>query len=339
MRSDWMRALIHKGKAGFSGLSYGEIAERELGAGEVSVRLKTAGLNHRDLFVLNRHLPSDPPLIIGSDGAGIIEAVGDGVHTVKVGDEVMINPGLGWRDKSDAPPAGFEIVGLPDHGTFAEKIVVPEENTVPKPAYLSWEEAGVLSLAGLTAYRALFTRGKVTSGMKVFIPGIGSGVATFLLQFAKAAGAEVYVSSRSKKKCEQALELGAHQAIDSNEDWEKALECVKMDLIIESVGAATFNKSLEQLRSGGTIVIFGASAGDEVTFNLRTFFYAQQNLLGSTLGSAEEYKEMLQFMESHQLKPIIDKVFELSEFERAFQRLEDAEQMGKIGFQFRPEML
>ena len=327
-----MKALIHEGKTGFSGLAYGEIAEKELGAGEVRVRLITAGLNHRDLFVLNRHLPSDPPLVIGSDGAGIIDAVGEDVHTVHVGDEVIINPGLGWREKSEAPPAGFEIVGLPDHGAFAEKIIVPAENTVPKPAYLSWEEAGVLSLAGLTAYRALFTRGKIAPGMKVLIPGIGSGVATFLLQFAKAAGAEVYVSSRSKEKCNRALELGAYKAIDSTEDWNKELEGVKMDLIIESVGAATFNKSLEQLRSGGTIVIFGASAGDEVTFNLRTFFYAQQNLLGSTMGSAEEYKEMLQFMERHQLKPVIDKVYKLSDFEQAFQRLEDAEQMGKIGF-------
>lgn len=327
-----MKAVIHAEKTGKEGLTYGEIAVVEPKAGEIRVKLKTAGLNHRDLFVLERHKPTDPPLVIGSDGAGIVDAIGDGVTHVEVGDEVMINPGIGWKENSDAPPAGFEIVGLPFHGTFGEYIILPEDNVERKPAYLTWEEAGVLSLAGLTAYRALFTRGKVQPGMKVFIPGVGSGVATFLVQFAKAARAEVYVTSRSKEKCQRALEIGADKAIDSNEDWNKALEGLKMDLVIESVGAATFNKSLEVLRTGGTIVTFGASAGDEVNINLRTFFYAQQNLLGSTLGSAEEYKEMLQFMENHSLRPVIDKIFSLDQYEQAFRRMEQADQFGKIGF-------
>ncbi|KAB7705320.1 zinc-binding dehydrogenase [Bacillus aerolatus] len=327
-----MKAVVHAEIPGLEGLTYGEIEERQPGEGEVSIRLKTAGLNHRDLFVLHRHKPTDPPLIIGSDGAGIVEAVGTGVEGVQVGDEVIINPGLGWQKNSDAPPAGFEIVGLPDHGTFAEKIVVPAENTAPKPAYLTWEEAGVLSLAALTAYRALFTRGKVESGMKVLIPGIGSGVATFLLQFAKAAGATVYVTSRSKEKGEKALEFGADKAIDSNEDWKEALGGEKMDLVIECVGAATFNKALEQLRPGGTIVTFGASAGDDVQINLRTFFYGQFNFLGSTMGSAEEYSDMLKFIETHQIKPVMDEVYPLSEFGEAFKRIEEAAQLGKIGF-------
>ncbi|KAB2336033.1 zinc-binding dehydrogenase [Cytobacillus depressus] len=327
-----MKAVIHAEKTGLAGLTYGDIVEMEPKAGEIKIKLKTAGLNHRDLFVLERHKPTDPPLVIGSDGAGIVEAVGEGVTRVQVGDEVMINPGLGWKEKSDAPPAGFEIVGLPFHGTFGEYILLPEDNVERKPEYLSWEEAGVLSLAALTAYRALFSRGKVQPGMKVFIPGVGSGVATFLVQFAKAVGAEVYVSSRSKEKCEKALGIGAYKAIDSNEDWNAALDGVKMDLVIESVGAATFNKSLEILRTGGTIVTFGASAGDEVKINLRTFFYAQQNLLGSTLGSAEEYKEMLEFVEEHKIRPIMDKVFTLDQYKQAFTRMDQADQFGKIGF-------
>ncbi|KMY52990.1 alcohol dehydrogenase [Bacillus sp. FJAT-27231] len=327
-----MKAVVHEKVSGMEGLTCREIEEIQPKAGEVRIRLKTAGLNHRDLFVLTRHKPTDPPLIVGSDGAGIVEAIGEGVEGIQAGDEVIINPGLGWQKNSEAPPAGFEIVGLPDHGTFAEKIILPAENAVRKPAHLTWEEAGVLSLAGLTAYRALFTRGKIQKGMKVLIPGIGGGVATFLLQFAKAAGAVVYVTSRSEKKAKKALELGADKAIDSNEDWHKALDGEKMDLVIECVGAATFNKSLEQLRPGGTIVTFGASTGDEVTINLRTFFYGQFNLLGSTMGSAEEYEEMLKFVEMHELKPIIDTVYPLSEFEQAFKRLEEAEQLGKICF-------
>ncbi|MFO1442569.1 zinc-binding dehydrogenase [Bacillus sp. Bva_UNVM-123] len=327
-----MKAIIHAAKSGFSGLSYGEMTEVKPMEGEIRVKLKAAGLNHRDLFVLNRHLPSDPPLIIGSDGAGIVDAIGQGVTSVQIGDEIIINPGLGWKKNSDAPPVGFEIIGHPFHGTFAEYVIIPAENAAPRPEHLTWEEAGVLSLAGLTAYRALFTRGKVQPGMKVFIPGVGSGVATFLVQFAKAAGAEVYVSSRSKEKCAMAIKLGANKAIDSHSDWNKALEGMKMDLIIESVGAATFNKSLELLRPGGTIVTFGASAGDEIQLNLRTFFYGQQNLLGSTLGSGEEYAEMLKFIEMNAIKPVVDRVFQLDEFEQAFNRMERAEQLGKIGF-------
>lgn len=328
-----MKAIIHTDKAGFEGLILGEMPVEKPNAGEVRVKLKTAGLNHRDLFViLTRHKPTDPPLIIGSDGAGVIDAVGDGVSGVKVGDEVMINPGLGWKEKTDAPPPGFETIGHPFHGTLAEQVIVPAENVVPKPQYLSWEEAGVLSLAALTGYRALFTRGQIRPGMKVLIPGIGSGVATFLLQFAKAAGATVYVSSRSKNKLEKALELGADKAINSNEDWEIALEGEKMDLVIECVGAATFNKSLKQLRPGGTVVTFGASAGDVVQLDLRSFFYGQFNLLGSSLGSAEEYKEMIKFIETHQIKPVVDQVFPLEQYQQAFNRLETAGQLGKIGF-------
>ena len=327
-----MKAVIHEGKAGLAGLSYGEIEKPEPGAGEVRVKLKTAGLNHRDLFVLNRHKTEDPALVIGSDGAGIIDAVGDGVAGVKPGDEVIINPGLGWKEKSEAPPAGFEIVGLPFHGTFAEYIIIPAEIAAPKPGYLTWEEAGVLSLAALTAYRALFTRGKLQAGMKVFIPGIGGGVATFLMQFAKAAGATVYVASRSEEKCRRALDLGADKALNSSEDWTKALDGEKVDLVIESVGPATFNKSLEILRGGGTIVTFGSSTGDVLELNLRSLFYAQQNLLGSTMGSAEEYHEMLQFIEKHQIRPAVDQSFHLEQYEQAFEKIANAEQWGKIAF-------
>lgn len=327
-----LKAVVHAEKQGLEGLTYREMEERQPDTGEVRIKLKTAGLNHRDLFVLNRHQQTDPPLIIGSDGAGIVDAIGPGVENVSVGDEVIINPGLGWKENSEAPPAGFEILGLPDHGTFAEQLIIPAENAVRKPEYLTWEEAGVLSLAALTAYRALFTRGKISAGKKLLIPGIGSGVATFILQFAKAVGAVVYVTSRSQEKCKMAFQLGADKAIDSNADWNEALAGEKLDIVIESVGAATFHKSLGQLRPGGTIVAFGASAGDEIQLNLRDFFYGQFNLLGSTMGSAEEFKEMLQFIEKHEIKPVLDRTYSLNEFAEAFHRMQNADQFGKIGF-------
>jgi zinc-binding alcohol dehydrogenase/oxidoreductase len=329
-----MKALIHEGPQGMAGVRFGEIEQRDPGPGEVKVALKAAGLNHRDLFVLfRRKKDANPPLVLGSDGAGVVAAVGEGVTDVMVGDEVIINPSLNWPHKSDAPPPGFEILGLPDHGTFAESVIVPKENVFAKPAYLTWEEAGVFALAALTAYRALFTRGNVQAGQTVLIPGIGSGAATFLLQMAKAAGARVIVTSRSEEKRARALALGAALAIDSESEWSALLQDEKVDLVIESVGQATWDKSLSVLRKGGTIVTFGASAGDEVKLNLRTFFYGQYNLLGTTMGSGEEFREMLQFCQTHNIKPVIDRVYPLSEGKSALERMEMAKQFGKIALQ------
>ncbi|MBM7587325.1 zinc-binding alcohol dehydrogenase/oxidoreductase [Bacillus pakistanensis] len=328
-----MKAFVHEGTKGLAGTSHREIEEVQPQAGEVKVKLKYAGLNHRDLFVLERHKESDPALVIGSDGAGVIEAVGEGVTNVKPGDEVVIDASLGWQKKSDAPPVGFEIIGLPGHGTFAEYITVPAQNVEPKPAHLTWEEAGVLPLAALTAYRALFTRAKVKAGDTVLLPGVGSGAVTYLLLFAKAIGARVIVTSRSEFKREQALKLGADLALDSNSDWEKELDREKVDIAVETVGAATFNKTLDQLRPGGTLVTFGASAGDEVTINIRNLFYKQYNLLGTTMGSHEEFKEMLELVNKYKIKPVIDQVFRLSETAEAMKRLEESEQFGKIGIE------
>lgn len=327
-----MKAIIHGNKEGLEGIALAEMEVPQPKEGEVRVKLKVAGLNHRDLFIPNRHKPSEGNLILGSDGSGIIDAVGENVTNVQVGDEVVINPSIGWEKKSPAPPEGFEILGHPFHGTFAEYVTVPKENVVKKPEHLTWEESGVFALATITAYRALFTKGQVESGMKVFIPGIGSGVAINLLQFAKAAGATVYVTSRSEIKRERALQLGADKAIDSNSDWEKELNGENMDLVIECVGAATFNKSLAQLKKGGTIVTFGASAGDVVQFDLRNFFYGQYNLLGTTMGSSEEFHEALEFISKHKIKPVVDKIYKLDQYDQAFDRLIKGEQFGKIGF-------
>ena len=325
-----MKAFVHEGVQGLAGTKYIDIDEQHPSSTEVRVRLKYAGLNHRDLFVLQRHGANDPALIIGSDGAGVIEEIGTGLSGFQIGDEVIINPSLGWKDKSDAPPEGFQILGLPNHGTFAEKIVVSVENIELKPTHLSWEEAGVLPLAALTAYRALFTRANIKSTDTILLPGVGSGAVTFLLLFAKAVGAKVIVTSRSGLKRQRALDLGADLAIDSDSNWEEALNGQKVDIVIETVGAATFNKSIKQLRNGGTIVTFGASAGDVVDLDLRSFFYGQYNLLGTTMGSSEEFKEMLHFVGKHQIKPVIDKVFELSEVEQALKRMDEAGQFGKI---------
>ncbi|MFG6147139.1 zinc-binding dehydrogenase [Halobacillus sp. B23F22_1] len=327
-----MKAINHSNYEGLNGLSYEEMDLPPVEPNTVRVKLKTAGMNRRDVAVTSRHKTDQPPLILGSDGAGIVDEVGAEVEHVQKGEEVIINPGLGWKQNSDAPPASFEIVGMPDHGTFAEYITIPADNVEPKPSHLNWEEAGVLSLAALTAYRVLFTRAKIKQGDTVMLPGIGSGVLTFALKFAKAAGARVIVTSRSEEKLEKAKELGADEAILTQSDWNEKLKDEQVDVLVESIGRATFDKSLQIIRKGGTIVTFGATTEDEVAIDIRKFFYGQYNLLGSTMGSGEEFKALLQFIEQHDIKPEVDRMFELSEYKEAFAYLRDSKNFGKIGF-------
>ncbi|MDN7243206.1 zinc-binding dehydrogenase [Planococcus sp. N028] len=307
-----------------------DMEEPKAGAGEVVVALRAAGLNRRDLGLVRRHGVKPEPLIIGSDGAGIIESVGAGVTGVSVGDEVIINPGLRWYNNSAAPPEEFDILGMPDHGTFAEKVVLSAEQVEKKPSYLSWEEAGSLALAALTGYRALFTKGELKKGDTVFIPGAGSGVATYLIQFAKNAGAKVIVTSRSEEKRERAKQVGADIAIDTASDWKQELAGETVDLVIDSVGRATFNRSLDVLKKGGRIVIFGATTEDNVDFNLRQFFYGQYQLFGSTMGSREELRAMLEHIEQHGTHSLVDKVFRLEEAQKAFDYLAEGRQFGKV---------
>lgn len=321
-----LKAIVHA--QGELKLSELELSEPKVG--EVVVKLKAAGLNRRDLYIPARRGQAKEPLVLGSDGAGIVEAVGEGVTRFTVGDEVIINPSLRWFENSEAPPAHFDILGMPDHGTFAEKIVISEEQLERKPAYLSWEEAAVTALAAMTGYRALFTKGQLQPNQTVFIPGAGSGVATFMIQFAKNQGARVIVSSRSAAKRQQALAIGADLAVDTNADWSAELQDETIDLVIDSVGAATFNRSLEVVKKGGRLVIFGATTDDHTTIDLRSFFYGQYQLLGSTMGSRDELRALLTHMEQFQMKPVLDEVFPLEKGLDAFRRIEQSEQFGKI---------
>lgn len=301
--------------------------------GEVLIRIYAAGLNRRDLYTPNRLAPDAAPLILGSDAAGVIEAVGDGVTRFQVGDEVIINPSLRWYKQSDVPPADFDILSLPDNGTFAEYVAISEEQVELKPKHLSFVEAATIGIAPLTGYRALVTKGDVKPGDTIFIPGAGSGVATFMIQLAKRLGARVIVSSRSAYKREQALKIGADVAIANDDDWQAVLKDEVIDTVIESVGRATFSRSLSVLKRGGTLVTFGATTEDVADFDLRTFFYAQQTIKGTTLGCRAEFREMLALLEQDTIRPIIDKTFSLEEYETALNYLEKNEQFGKLVFE------
>lgn len=307
-----------------------EMDDPVAGQGEVVVSLKVAGLNHRDLFIGSRLGNEKDALILGSDGAGVIESIGGSVENVTVGDEVIINPSLRWKENSVAPPASFDILGMPDHGTFAEKIVIAADQVEKKPEHITWREAGVLALSATTGYRAMFTKGQLQKGQTVFIPGAGSGVATFLISFAKHLGARVIVTSRSETKQKRAIELGADIVLDSNSNWNEQLKDETIDLVIDSVGRATFIKSLQLLKQGGRIVVFGSSTEDTVELNLREFFYGQYQLIGTTMGSREELRDMLAFIKKHDIHPVVDKAFNLDEAEDALTYLNQGSQFGKV---------
>ncbi|MBE1554433.1 zinc-binding dehydrogenase [Sporosarcina limicola] len=321
-----MKAFVHEEGR----LRIGEMKEPIARIGEVVVALRAAGVNRRDLYIPVRRGSAMNALTLGSDGAGIVESIGEGVMAFSVGDEVIINPALRWYANSDVPPEDFDILGMPDNGTFAEKIVISAEQIEKKPAFLSWEEAAVLSLSALTGYRALFTKGELKAGETVFIPGAGSGVAMFLIQFAKNRGARVIVTSRNAEKRKKALELGADVALDTNADWKNELVDEKIDLVIDSVGRATFNRSLDVLKKGGRMVVFGATTEDTVNLDLRAFFYGQYQLIGSTMGSREELREMMAYIEKYRMHPVIDKVFELDDALEAFEHVEESRHFGKV---------
>ncbi|WP_438311415.1 zinc-binding dehydrogenase [Sporosarcina sp. FA9] len=321
-----MKAFIHR----LGSLEISEVNDPIAKSGEVVVALRAAGINRRDINIPVRRGEVSEALVLGSDGTGVVESIGEDVTGFSIGDEVIINPSLRWNSNSEAPPAEFDILGMPDNGTFAEKIAISYEQIEMKPAHLSWEEAAVLSLSALTGYRALFTKGKLLASDTVFIPGAGSGVATYLISFAKNIGARVIVTSRSETKRKQALELGADLALDASSDWKKELENETIDLVIDSVGRATFNRSLEILKKGGRIVVFGATTEDTVDLNLREFFYNQHQLIGSTMGSREELREMIQHIEKYKTHPVVDKVFSLNEAMEAFEYVEKGKQFGKV---------
>ncbi|GEK33420.1 zinc-binding dehydrogenase [Kurthia sibirica] len=299
-------------------------------AGQVVVKLKAASLNRRDLYTPKRLGDKASAVILGSDGAGIIEALGEGVKNFKIGDEVIINPSLRWYEQSVVPPADFDIVSLPDDGTFAEKIAISVEQIEPKPAYLTFEEAATLGIAPLTGYRALVTKAAIQAGETLFIPGASSGVATFIIQFAKNLGARVIVTSRSADKLAAAKELGADLAINTADDWSLRLQDEVIDTVIDSVGAATFNRSLAVLKKGGKLVTFGATTADVTSFNLRDFFYGQYTLYGTTLGCRVEFRACLAHITTHKMKPVIDRVYPIEQAQQAMERLRKNQQFGKI---------
>jgi len=317
-------------------LHFGCVPDPQPAAGEVRVSLRAAALNHRDLWILRgQYAGLKWPIIPGSDGAGVVSAVGEGVSPELLGREVIINPAFGWGDAVAAQSEAFSILGLPRDGTLAEAVCVPAEQLSPRPEHLDWCEAAALPLAGLTAWRALVSRAQVCSGERVLISGIGGGVALFALQFAVALGAETWVSSSSAAKLARAAELGARGGfLYTRSDW--AREAVEQtgggfDVIIDSAGGPGFDALIDAAAPGGRIAFYGATRGSVPEFALRKVFWRQLSLLGTTMGSPSDWAAMLDCVNRHKIRPIISACYPLAETAEALALMECGEQMGKIG--------
>ena len=302
-------------------------------AGEVLVRLKAAALNRRDYWITQGLYPGiHSGVIQGSDGAGIVEAVGSEVDMHWVDREVVINPGLEWGDNHQVQSEQFHILGMPTDGTFAEAIVVPVSAIYEKPSHLDWQQAAALPLAGVTAYRAV-SRAEVSAGTLVLVTGIGGGVALMAMQLSLALGARVLVTSSSQEKLERARELGALGGYQySQDDWEKQIlrEHGMVDAVIDGAGGTGYRHLLQLAGPGARVVNYGATAGPPEKVDLFKLFWKQLKLIGSTMGTPQDFEQMLELVSRHHVEPVVDSSYPLEEVNQALRKMADSSQFGKL---------
>ena len=324
-----MRAVRIHEDGGPEVLVLEEAPDPEPGPGEVLVRLRASALNHLDVWI-RKGLPSVPkPRILGADGAGVVEALGDGVSGFEHGERVVLNPGV------EAGGGRIHVIGEHGDGTNAELIAVPATNVHPIPDGLSFEEAAAFPLVFETAYRMLVTRAGLREGEWVLAWGIGGGVSTATLAIAKALGARVLVTSSSEAKLERARELGAdatvnHATGDVKEAVQEATGGHGIDVVVETVGEATWATSLQVAAPGGRIAVCGATSGPNPPAALHRVWWKQLSILGSTMGTAEDFAGAYELVASGRARAVVDTVLPLEEIRAAHERLEAGEQLGKI---------
>ena len=338
-----MKAAFITGHGGPERVEFGDLPEPAAGPGQLCIRVKAGALNHLDIFVRNG-IPGIPlpfPHVLGSDGAGVVESVGPGVTRVKPGDEVVLNPGINCGEcefclaGEHSLCVGFRLLGEHVAGTFAERVIAPAANAYPKPAELSWEEAAAFPLTFLTAWRMLVTKGRVKPGETLLIVGIGGGVAVAALQIAKLLGLTVFVTSGSPEKLERAKTLGADAGIDhARSDFAREVRKLTgkrgVDIVLDSVGKATWKQSIAAAARGGRLLTCGATTGSDPQTDLGRIFWNQLTVYGSTMGTHGEFAGMLKIFRDGKLKPVVDAVFPLDEAREAVRRLEEKRQFGKI---------
>jgi NADPH:quinone reductase-like Zn-dependent oxidoreductase len=308
----------------------GDIDCPDPGPGEVRIRVLASALNHMDLWVTRGTPRPSLPHVPGCDAVGVVESVGESVGSVAVGDEVVVNPGISPEEDIarlgiDSPlSTGFRIWGEHTRGGHAEMAVAPARNVVRRPGNRTLAECAAFPVAYLTAYRML-RRGRVSTGSRVLVVGIGSGVSCAALDIAKAMGAHVTVTSRDGTKLAEAEARGADRLVRTEAgDWD-----VEADVVIESVGAATWEKSVRSLVPGGRLVVCGGSSGGEVTLRLPRLWFRQHEIIGSTMGSYTEFEEVVRLV-SDGLPVAVDAEYAFDDYLSALERLEQGRQLGKV---------
>lgn len=304
--------------------------------GWVLVRLHAAALNRLDAMLLEYRQDESPGTIFGADGAGTVAAVGPGCNagvSVNVGDEVILSPSLFWGDDPRFPSGDYEILGSPTHGTHAEFVVVPAENVVAKPDHLSFPQAAALPLSSLTAWRGLVTRGRLTGAETVIIGAASSGVGTSAIQIASALGARVVAVTSSPSKAREALALGATATVDrtSARFVEELKEATRggADLALDPTGAL-WQAMVDALRPAGRLVVVGKMASDTGTLRVQSVYWKQVDVLGSSMGSPDDFTELVDHVRRHLWAPVVDSVFPLEDIAAAYEQLDSPDRVGKV---------
>ncbi len=303
-----------------AGLEVGERPEPEVPEGWTTVEVRAASLNHHDLWSLRGvGLGADRlPMILGCDAAGVTEDGAEVVVHAVVGD-----PDAGGGDETLDPRRS--LLSERYDGTFAEQVVVPVRNVVPKPASLSWEQAACLPTAWLTAYRMLFTKSGLRPGDTVLVQGAGGGVATAAITLGRAAGLRVWATSRSEDKRDRAVQIGAHQAFETGARLPE-----RVDAVLETVGEATWSHSLKALRPGGRLVVSGATSGPNPPADLTRVFFLQLEVVGSTMGTRDELERLMRLCDQTGVRPLVDHTVPLGQAQEGFARMAAGELFGKI---------
>ena len=328
------RAAVYEEPVGPAGVRVRERPRTEPAAGSVAVAIKAASINHLDLWMAHGAQRVTPPRVIAADGAGVIEA--STVDAWKRGDEVVVYPVVcDWecpscRAGQNVMCPHFGVVGEHTDGTACELFHIDARNIFRKPPDLTWTEAAAFPLTFLTAWRMLTTRARIQPGEKVLVVGAGAGVAVAAIRIAKHLGARVFATSRSEAKRMRAIEIGAEAAFDSA-DFSKAVREATggVDVVFEHVGPATLGESMRSVVPGGRIVLCGSTSGVKAEIAMARLFWGQLDLLGSTMGNAGEFRAVLNAIDQG-LRPVVDSVHPLSEVQGALERLDAAEQFGKV---------
>ena len=338
-----MKAVIFREHGGPEVLEHTYVADPRPRADEVLVEVRACALNHLDIFT-RQGLPGvniPLPHILGSDVAGVVLEVGELVDWVQSGDEVLLQPGVSCGhcaaclSGNDNLCLQYDILGYRRDGGYAELLTTPGVDVIPKPRNLSWQEAAAVPLVTLTAWHMLMTRAQVQPGEDVLVHAAGSGVGSIGIQIAKLRGARVIVTAGSDEKLEKARELGADDFINyTRDDWPKEVRRLTdrkgVDVVFEHTGSATWSGSLVALKNGGRLVTCGATSGYDARTDLRQVFYRQLSLLGSFMGSKAELIAAMKFIESGDIKPVVDRVLPLAEARRAHELMQDRAQFGKL---------